>query len=335
MPEQPPKPSAIEPTTRTKESLNQFINRGLHVINAKNPPPRQITVVILGVARSGTSMVAHVLNELGVYMGKNVDPVVLEDRQVINLLENKEDLAAFQALVAERNQKHKVWGWKRPGAMQYIQSVEPLLRNLRYVITFRDSLAIAERNRISVQSNLLENMLQTHRQYLEMIDFIGKTRIPCLLVSYEKAMIMRGVFVNTLSQFLGLKPNMETKKAAMAQIQQHKPAYLQHARLGKVVGMVNGVASGVATGWAYRRNIPEPVELELFLDNEDVPRTTIVANISREDLRGKNIGNGNHGFEIDLRSAEFSLGPGKHVLRLVSVTDGIELKHSPCEFHLV
>src|SRR5688572_21236041 len=106
------------------------------------------TVIVVGLPRSGTSMIAAVLRALDVYIGTEIDGAVFEDRQFAAALASghPEELAR---LIDERNAAHAIWGFKRPEAYRQLELLIPLCRNPRVIVTFRDILAIALRNRLA------------------------------------------------------------------------------------------------------------------------------------------------------------------------------------------
>ena len=68
--------------------MKDYINYGTTTINKPDIKQDQKTIVIFGVARSGTSMVAAVLDTLGIFLGDKKDDIFFEDIQISNILEN-------------------------------------------------------------------------------------------------------------------------------------------------------------------------------------------------------------------------------------------------------
>ncbi len=130
--------------------------------------PRQ--VVVPGMHRSGTSMVAGVLQRLGVFMGEH-----LQGADSSNAKGHYEDLE-FQAinkailaaaggswrhppsheaimsvtkydrqmadLVARRDAEHELWGWKDPRTMLTLRKWEPFLKAPLMIYVSRERFAV-------------------------------------------------------------------------------------------------------------------------------------------------------------------------------------------------
>lgn len=129
------------------------------------------TLVVLGMHRSGTSMVGGVLARLGVNMGENyyegkisANPLgFYEDLDFLEL--NKEIIkkaggswhnppAESSILSQEESfllritdllaQKKGIWGWKDPRTCLTIKLYEKYLKNVYYIVCHRDLKSIAE-----------------------------------------------------------------------------------------------------------------------------------------------------------------------------------------------
>lgn len=215
--------------------MEKLINYGIEIINSPTEISKNKTVVVLGVARSGTSMVASVLNELGVFLGNKKDHAVFEDVEIANALEqNKIDV--FKELVTKRNKDYNLWGWKRPSSFDHIDLINKHVRNPHFIIVFRDPLAISIRNKISMNSNVLDTIGQTQERYLKIIKFIQKTKHPCLLVSYEKAIAKKLKFIHSLSEFLTIKIDKNIALKASNCIGLEKAVYLTNTTTAKIIG---------------------------------------------------------------------------------------------------
>lgn len=138
----------------------------------KNEAPK--TVVVLGMARSGTSITAGILNYIGVNMGESMkEPSwrnpkgYYEDEEFIELHvrifaaarkgssywdpPSKEQVLAqrdaFEAeiieLVSRKQANSALWGWKMPWTNLTIEMFLPYLQNPHIVVVFRNPLGNA------------------------------------------------------------------------------------------------------------------------------------------------------------------------------------------------
>lgn len=312
-----------QPDTADVKSVDDLTNTGFVVRNPAKAGEAARTVVVVGPARGGTSMAALVLEKLGVYMGETQDRAVLEDVTVARALEEGGDLAAFDRLVRQRDSVHRIWGWKRPGALRYVDRFAGRVRGLCFIVMFRDPLAIALRNTIALNMDLDRALRDAQAEVGGVVDYALATLHPALLVSYEKAMVDREGFVDAVAAFLGLAPDPARRDAAIAAIDGKRHEYIVNARPLHPRGRVDDLHGTVLAGWA-RGDADDPVEVEVYVDGALV--ATVTADRHRPDLEKRRVGTGHHGFRVDL--ADHLRGGGQQVNVRVRQS-GLELRNSP------
>ncbi len=292
-----------------------MINKGCHSFNRTDAEHK--TIIIMGVGKSGTSMIAKVVQTLGVNMGDNTKSIVLERKDIYESLENNQ-LNKFKQLVEKENTKNKLWGWKRPKSIEYVETFEPLVRNPHYIIPFRDYIAIASRNQMDTGLNIRENIMNTHiEKYSKVISFISKNKKPLFVFSYEKSLSNRRYFVEQVANFIGIS-DIEKIDQAIREISPNNGKYINKNRL---IGHFDKVANNVVHGWAKKLNLEKKLDLILYVNG--VKRKKIKANKKRSDLSKY----GDHAFSASLTS--LSLTPGvKYEIDIKSI-DGESLKDSP------
>lgn len=193
----------------------------------ENLPGGDRTVVIAGIPRGGTTMVAAATEALGVYLGPEEDlkNFTFEDQTM-----NSPYLDVQHNHIKEMDKEYSVWGWKDPGAIHPLNEIGHALRNPRVILVFRDMLASVqgeirfdEANEISRNfHDLIDNtMARYDRNWL----FAKRTRLPLLLVSYERAINNREEFVDELINFIGIEPQQEQRVAAINRISQEGGYY--------------------------------------------------------------------------------------------------------------
>jgi len=160
------------------------------------PTSDAYTVVILGVPRGGTTMVAGVAQRCGLFIGDNL-PGNLEDPRFV-----RSDASGLEDVVAESNQKRKIWGWKYPRAADYLSELLPKLRNPRLVVVWRDPLATASRG-ISRGDTVDKSLKRVVSFQTKNIRLIQEANCPILHVSYERAISEPLSFAETLAGFIG------------------------------------------------------------------------------------------------------------------------------------
>jgi len=265
-------------------------------MNMPDIPRAEKTVIVLGVARSGTTMVASVLEALGVQMGEKLGPV-FEDVALSKAIEQR-DLKCLGDILEKRNRQHVIWGWKRPSALKYYDVWKDRFRNPYVIVIFRDPFAIANRNRISMMSDLFKNMKQSAKQNAELITVLEKKNFPLLLCSYEKVLGSPERYVQAVDGFLGLDVSERWDYAA-SKINPGPRRYLQSSRVTHSKGRLSIVNNKTCRGWAYYTKLPvRAAKVQVFING--VLFDVVDAKIPRHDLKEKGIHpTGQCGFRLD------------------------------------
>lgn len=295
----------------SSNSIDSLVNKGLIEINPA-PFEGEATLVIVGLPRSGTSMIASLYQSMGIFMGNALDHAVFEDVEVAKLIESG-DYESLRKLAESRDSAHGVWGFKRPNAYKNLANIAPLLRKPRVVVLFRDILAIAMRNHVSMQMDVLTALPRYVEEYRILAEGLKKLDCPALLVSYEKFAQFPEESITRVAQFAGVELGSEDMKAAMAVVANGPEAYLQSSRL-HYTGHVDRIVQGKLRGWAMAVGEPKVRAVVHLLVNGQVTCST-VANKSRKDLVAANIGDGKHGFELPV-------DPGTPPDSIIQVTAG-------------
>lgn len=258
---------------------SSLVNKGLQIIGV--PQRESGPIVVVGVARGGTSMIAGALSKLGVYMGDQADSPVFEDVLLANAMEASDfDLARKIANGYQIN--HENWGWKRPSSIEYLKELDEVLMPYAYIFIFKDILSIAQRNRISMLEDILLSMDLANINYGKCIDFIKNKKPYGLLVSYEKNVSNSETLVNYLINVAQINPTEYQFNSAVEFIQINPENYLDSTRITKAEGCLDEVSVDSISGWARYIHSIKPAEVEIFLNNVLVG--SVIANESREDL---------------------------------------------------
>lgn len=113
-------------------------------------------IVVLGQPRTGTSYIAGLLLNLGVYMGSRFDPPdeynprgYFEDKEIVQLaagrytglLTQTEFVAGLRVIFKLRKSMHSRWGFKVPLTFLWPQTVYTLIPSAKVIITHREKEA--------------------------------------------------------------------------------------------------------------------------------------------------------------------------------------------------
>ena len=298
-------------------------NYGLLQLNGQ-PEARERTVIVLGVARSGTSMLANILVQLGLFMGERRDGIVFEDVDLAEAFEQG-NLDQARSIIDRRNQSHASWGWKRPEAFKYLAPHLSAFRNPCLIVTIRDILAIGLRNVISTGLEPEVALKDAQARYAALLQFLDQVSIPTLLISYEKALLNAPAVIERIAEFAGLNPSPFSLRAALESIELDRPEYLQGARVRQFLGHVGQVRDGKLFGWAKAKD-SDTRRLSVTATIDGHTEVTAKANLMRKDLAGRGVGDGRFGFAIDISE---HLTNREMTLRVFESSTGEEIGGSP------
>lgn len=312
-----------QPEPRAASGPMDLKNYGLLQLNGQ-PDPGERTVIVLGVARSGTSMLANILVQLGLFMGERRDGIVFEDVDLAEAFEQGR-IADARAIIGRRNDSHTSWGWKRPEAFKYLAPHLQEFRNPCLIVTIRDILAIGLRNVISTGLEPEVALKDAQARYAALLQFLDEVSIPTLLISYEKALLNAPDVIERIAGFAGLRPSAFSLRAALESIELDRPEYLQGARVRQFLGHVGQVRNGKLFGWAKAKD-SDTRRLSVTATIDGHTEVTATADLMRKDLAGRGVGDGRFGFAIDL--SEY-LTDREMTLRVFESSTGEEIGGSP------
>lgn len=277
--------------------LNSLTNKGV-VLAQPSLSGAQKTIVVVGVARGGTSIVAGSLKHLGIFMGNANDPVFEDTR--LSLAFEKQSKEKFESVIADYNNKHDVWAWKRPSSLNDLSRIAKKLRNPHFVFVFRDMLSVANRNKISMKHGVIGSLEAAFNDYKKIVSFIKKTSHPALLVSSEKAVKHKKEFIDSLIDFSGLQPTAEQVEQAGAFISPEPTSYLKISRIDRVTGWLDTkkLQTGLLFGWAYQTHNKAAVNLSVYVNDKLLK--TIPASEFCKDFKEKIHPSGECAFTLNL-----------------------------------
>jgi hypothetical protein len=258
------------------------------------------TLVVLGVARGGTSLVSGALSKLGLFGGEESTAPVFEDTKLAGAYENK-DYKLAKRIINEYNSIHKIWSFKRPSSIDYLDSIHKDLANPIYIIIFKDIFSIANRNNISMKMNILQGLNRAMHDYRKILNFLDDNSVSGLLLSYEKIMQNKEDFIDNLKLIVGEDKVSDSQyKEALKFIEPNPKSYLDATRITKATGVIDKVTLKSISGWVKYVHTDKSPVVEVFVNGE--VRTTSLADNFRADLKEKNIHKtGFCGFNINIK----------------------------------
>ncbi|WBA17123.1 hypothetical protein [Salinivibrio kushneri] len=293
-------------------SVEKLKNRGFTFLNLEKLSHTKRQIIVVGCARGGTSLVAGALHHLGIFGGIKSAAPVFEDVHLSTAFENKDE-QDISDIISEYNERHDIWFWKRPSALKYLDEVDGHFTHPLYIFIFKDIFSIANRNSISMKSDIAEGLKGALEDYYRIVDFIQKTHQPVMLVSAEKALQNKLEFVDALAEVNADLLPLSNKEKAVEFITPNPAHYLDATRKTKSKGNLEYFSLQEAKGWAKRLYDDESVKVQLIV-NENIVKT-FVADQHRQDLIDLKISNtGKHGFNVDITDVEIEMHDNVHFI---------------------
>lgn len=255
------------------------------------------TFIASGLGRAGTSMVAAMLAALGILSPDHSYSVTLEDRELLHLLITR-DLPSLTEAITARNQTSLVWGFKIPSIHGYLEVQQlRLFRNPHLLIVIRDPVAIANRHAISEQVAAAKAFLEAAQGQYDLAKFLEQAACPTLLASYEKGIRHSDALAQALARFCAIPLDCD-KRASLAQSIRPESEEYNIAATRRFEGNIDGIFDRKLIGWC--REIGESRALTVELLVNDVIACKVIADDYRRDLEAATVGNGRHGFHVDI-----------------------------------
>jgi hypothetical protein len=285
------------------EDRSDHLNTGVLALRIpdcdRSKQDRPMTVIVSGVGRSGTSMIAKVVDTLGIPMGRTDGLAVFEDRE-FNTALFQLDYHRLRQLIRDRDATHERWGVKFASLQNHIFPPQlNYFRSPRLIIVMRDVAATAARSHKSDsrKTGLQEALRNVAKQTLDMVEFIENATCPALLISYEKFISFPDNGIDQIADFCRIDVSEDMRRRARKAIEPNNPTYIElfHPRHR---GHFDSVKQGFVIGWCAATDSADPVEVELLADGNVLASTK--ADIHRGDLLAAGIGNGCHGFRFDI-----------------------------------
>lgn len=260
-------------------------------------PDEPASFCVLGMPRGGTTMCARMLAASGVFMGSDL-PVNAEDPAFARLLKEKRPKRdAFLELVRERTANHRRWGFKAPYRNHWDLLDE--LPAVRFLVIFRDVLAVANRNRISVGANTIKSIQANLALQKDIVRFLAGSRHPQLLISYEKALVAPDKIAAAVLRYAGSEAAQGTTDKVVSVIRPNDTDYVTSGQTGcpATFVRVDNASARRITGWARAADGTQ-VTLVFKVDGQTV--ATVLADRERRDLAKHFQSHGRYGFNVDL-----------------------------------
>jgi hypothetical protein len=278
-------------------TVGDLINKGFILDQRSEEKGR--TFIVTGLYRSGTSLVASVLQRAGLFIGSEINDIVFED-ETINRILSAGLIETLPPIIGARNADHATWGFKHPMLWQTLTATQLRLFDApRLIITFRDPVSVAIRTSLSEYQEPMRALRDAVADLSSLMAFIGELKCPYLLLSYEKALTAPRDFIDVLMRFCDIPCDDELRGQLLGMIELNRPTYLASARR-RFDGLLEGVHGDHLYGWCQLTRSPEPVVLDVLVD--DRMALSVTADVFRQDLLDAGVGSGSHGYFVPLEA---------------------------------
>ena len=255
------------------------------------------TFIVSGLGRSGTSMVATILAGLSVLSRDHSYDVTLEDREFLHLLTTR-DTQGLAAAIRARNRASLVWAFKVPSIHGYLEPKElHRFRNPHLLIVVRDLVSAAFRHAVSEYMDPAQSFFEAVRGQHDLTRFLEAATCPTLLVSYEKGVRHPDKLILALARFCAIPIDHQKVNGLMELIRPENEDYIR-AATRRFEGNIDGIFGGRLIGWCREIGESRALSLELLVDG--VMAYEVSADQYRTDLETAGIGDGRHGFQVDI-----------------------------------
>jgi len=210
------------------------------------PKKVEKTVVVLGMHRSGTSLIAGMLEKLGVNMGErqvgvhwsnplghfeNIDFVKMDDKilekvggswdnppdisEILKLKHDKELMAEIESVV--RKNEDTIWGWKVPTTSLTIELYLPFLTNPYFIVCYRNPEAIAKSLKKRDDMDREKALWLTEIYVKSIKEFFKRhPELKYMEIQYEKVIENPKDAIQKLIEFLGINPTQKQINDALS-----------------------------------------------------------------------------------------------------------------------
>ncbi len=206
----PPRDACLSIPAESWEGLMRpkIIHRDISCVTPLRPAqagPK--TVLVLGMFRGGTSIVAEALHGMGVSMGREWyrpsgpgDYCNFEDAELVTALRD-DRWDDVEALVRSRDASGEAWGFKWPDAVRHLDRLIPLLRNPHLLVVMRDPVASWQSDHARGHDTGIGAI---RFRMLKVLECFDQRTEPAIAISYERAKERPGEMREAIREFLQL-----------------------------------------------------------------------------------------------------------------------------------
>lgn len=179
------------------------------------------TLVVMGSARSMTSIISFTLYELNYFIGSELQKNNFEDQEFLRAIPPggifKKPLSRrinLLELIKKRNAEHERWGFKLPHAVDHVQTLPTLLRNPVIALCVRNPVGVVRSidTREPFQKGDLTGALKSAVKWIPAMQWLlEQDTLPSVIINMDEVKRKPGVFLRDftdLMQISGERPRI-------------------------------------------------------------------------------------------------------------------------------
>ena len=148
---------------------------------------------------------AFIKKQAGLFIGAEINDIVYEDEEIARVRGTR-DIAALKRIIGERDADYRTWGFKQPMLCHDLDPAQlAMFQDPRLIVTFRDVVSMSVRTALSEYQNRTSSLRDAMRDLNTLMAFVDQLRCPSLLLSYEKALVLPGDFVDSIITFCDIR----------------------------------------------------------------------------------------------------------------------------------
>lgn len=265
--------------------------------------------IVVGVERGGTSIVARILQELGIEIPGTFHQPNYETVELAELFRRKK-WKQFKGLIKEYEENFDSFAWKLPDSNRQLNKVHRCFSNPAYIFVFRDIYATSARKADAGGYDLNESMWSVLLGYSRIVRFRKKLNLASqhFSISYEKLLVEKEKTLEEIANFCGIELS-ETKINRLTRIIEPSPEQYRDwcdiSREQRVLGQ-NGFSGAIdelnesyICGWVACENSNAPLEISVFINQKEVAQGCCDG-IRSDLIARKKSETGQAGFKISL-----------------------------------
>ena len=232
------------------DPVDGLINKGFFALNAGEARGGGRTFIVTGQQRSGTSLVAAVLRQVGIFMGTEINDQVHEDEALAKILLAR-DRDGLRRIIGERDANFGTWGFKFPMLCDVLAPADLAIvqQPACHCPNARFGFGCGAAQPVGVPPADGGAARRGDQTLAAVVEFVERLDCPVLLLSYEKSLVFPADFIDAIVRFGDLPQSEALRARLIALIEPNRRDYIEVARR-QYSGLIEGIANGFLCGWS-------------------------------------------------------------------------------------